>query len=784
MAKLVNRATGALEEVPDDAADIAIASGEFVVPVDGRVPVQSTTAEGTIGTVPVDAAGARVEQGLGVPSNAAAEQAFFEQEYGDRQGAAGAYGVLRGASLGLSDAILPALGIASEEELRQTGAQNPGASLAGELAGAVGGAFIGAAPAGLASRAGARVAERAGGGVLGAAAGGAAEGALYGAGQGVSKVSLAEDPMSAEAAIAEIGTSALLGGAIGGVAGAGAGLLDEAITAGKNAAGRVARAADEAAPVVDDVAKVADDAIPAAAPSEARKALDSLDAPPAWATKADDVAAKPAAAAEAAGDVARKAEPADFAKFRTDYEQLDQWSAQMIRRAERKAYANDEAVQAAVADLRAARKASNDMVPARRAYEVEAAGAQGRKAPYDWDKVDDAALTGIHGRADFESTLAAHEEALANLKTAFGDKFDKFQVTRLPKAPAGPADDAVVAAAQGGGLPGLKSLDELPPPAQAAVKETIAAKEAEGFGLKDLAAGVAGDWVLDTLTGGAAGMGGMLGGMLGRRLLGRLTRGSLGALKGSVRQSAAAATQKAAKVAEAVLGKASKATTRTAPLAVLAAARFADSDAKQPKTLADAYHARSKEIAMAQANPMATRQRLHDGLAGFWAADPLLADKMESLAQARIDFLAAKMPKNPGVGSLLTKSRYTPSDQAIARWGRYVEAAENPMSVLDSLADGTMTKEGVETLQTLYPAMYSAVKLEILKQAPKLEASLPYDREVMLSAFMGVPVNGLMQPQSIALLQSTFAPTEQEQPPPGRPASPPPPTYAQSRAGA
>lgn len=774
MAQLLNRASGALEEVPDDAADIAIASGEFVVPVEGRVPITSTTPDARVGTVPIESAPARVGQGLAVPSEEAAKQAFFEQEYGDRQGAAGGYGVLRGLSLGLSDAILPALDIASEEELRQTQAQNPGASLGGEIVGAVGGALIGGTPAGLASRAGARAGEAVGGRVLGSAVAGAVEGGLYGAGQGVTKVSLAEDPMSAEAAIAEIGSSALLGGVIGGVIGGGAGLFDEALQVGKRAAGRAAGELDDAASKVDDVAQLADDAIPAVPRpgDKARAALDSLDTP----------GVKPG---QLADDAVRQAAPEDFGKFRTDYEQLDQYSAQMLRRAERKQYAADEGVQAAAAELRAARQGSNDLIPARRSYEVEAGGAQGRKAPYDWEKVDDAALGGIHARPDFEATLGAHEEALAKLKTAFGDKFEPFKVTRLPAKAAAPADDAVVAAAQGGGLPGLKSLDELPPEAAKAVKDTVAAKAAEGFGMKDLAAGVAGDWILDTLTGGAAGIGGMLGGVIGRRLLGRLTRGSFGALKGSVRESAAAATAKAAKVAETVLGKASKATSRAAPLAVLAGARFFEGEDSKPKNLQEAYKARSREIAMAQANPEGTRQRIHDSLAGFWAADPHLADKMEKLANDRVAFLASKMPKNPGVGSLLTKDRYAPSDQDVARWARYVEAAENPMSVLDSLADGTMTREGVETLQTLYPAMYSAVKLQILQQAPQLEAALPYDREVMLSAFMGVPVNSLMKPQSIAMLQSTFAPTEEEQPPPpAKPVSPPAPTYAQSRGGA
>lgn len=132
--------------------------------------------------------------------------------------AAGLFGVARGASLGLSDAVVAGVGgedtVRDVRELREA---HPYASLGGEIVGAL-------LPGG-----GGSLAARAGEGVAGRIAGegalrsvgrkfvsGAVEGGIQGLGTGVSELALSDDPLTVERIASTLSTGALLGGGIGG----------------------------------------------------------------------------------------------------------------------------------------------------------------------------------------------------------------------------------------------------------------------------------------------------------------------------------------------------------------------------------------------------------------------------------------------------------------------------------------------------------------------------------------------------------------------------------------
>lgn len=145
---------------------------------------------------------------------------------------AAAAGLLRGATLGLSDVALTQAD-GSAEYLKGIREYNPLTSGVGELAGALvtaipsgGNSLLARMPAGIAARAGmgATKAIQSGGGALrsigGHAVGGAIEGAAQGAGSYVSDVALGDKNLSAEAFLGSMGEGALWGGAIGGGFGA------------------------------------------------------------------------------------------------------------------------------------------------------------------------------------------------------------------------------------------------------------------------------------------------------------------------------------------------------------------------------------------------------------------------------------------------------------------------------------------------------------------------------------------------------------------------------------
>jgi len=141
---------------------------------------------------------------------------------------AGAAGLLRGATLGLSDVAYRALDPERAAfELSNLKKYNPGASLAGELAGSVAGMFVPGAPVAAVTKMGAGVGRATqaalGGGALakigGATARGIAEGAAFGLGGGVSEIATARElpsPDDAAAILARhMGAGAAFGGGLG-----------------------------------------------------------------------------------------------------------------------------------------------------------------------------------------------------------------------------------------------------------------------------------------------------------------------------------------------------------------------------------------------------------------------------------------------------------------------------------------------------------------------------------------------------------------------------------------
>lgn len=191
-----------------------------------------------------------------------------EEEFGDRPIAAVVAGAARGLSLGISD-LVAAESPAARRTLQGLRERNPGASLAGEVAGAVAPAFAtggtslaargaAAAPASLVARGslaleqgvtralgrtaaegfGARVAQRA----TAEAAAGAFEGAAFGVGEVISENALSDRDLTAEALLAGAADGALLGtlggAAIGGGLGAAGSLFGRtrALTSGPRGA--------------------------------------------------------------------------------------------------------------------------------------------------------------------------------------------------------------------------------------------------------------------------------------------------------------------------------------------------------------------------------------------------------------------------------------------------------------------------------------------------------------------------------------------------------------------
>lgn len=236
--------------VPDEQIQAAVASGKAFVEQGASLNMLDEAG------VPVKIAAENVEHALAAgyqvedSASASARQSRREHTTAGQMALAGAEGLARGATVGLSDAALVrTLGESYRQGAQARQQENRLVAGAGEVVGAVGGALatgglsgaVGAparvvASAGRAAEAGVAGLLGQGTGVLGRAGAraaslgvaGAVEGSMYGAGQAVSRAALDDTQLSAEKVVASMGEGAVLGGlggavlggAIGGVSGA------------------------------------------------------------------------------------------------------------------------------------------------------------------------------------------------------------------------------------------------------------------------------------------------------------------------------------------------------------------------------------------------------------------------------------------------------------------------------------------------------------------------------------------------------------------------------------
>jgi hypothetical protein len=177
----------------------------------------------------------------------------------------------------------------------------------------------------------------------------------------------------------------------------------------------------------------------------------------------------------------------------------------------------------------------------------------------------------------------------------------------------------------------------------------------------------------------------------------------------------------------------------------------------------DDYKARIEEIAALTSNPSLLADRLAQNTeaVGNYSPDTQMALQAQAIRAA--DFLASKAPKQPGVGTDIfgNEKPWKPSDTELSKFNRYVRAADEPMSVLGDLKNGTLTREAVETLETLYPSILNEMKSQAIALGAKKK--LPYSKQLQLALLLNQPVSYSMQPEVILRMQQMPSAEAQEQ---------------------
>lgn len=86
------------------------------------------------------------------------------------------------------------------------------------------------------------------------------------------------------------------------------------------------------------------------------------------------------------------------------------------------------------------------------------------------------------------------------------------------------------------------------------------------------------------------------------------------------------------------------------------------------------------------------------------------------------------------------------------QYNRALDIAQQPLVVLQSLKDGTLTSHDVVAMQNMYPGLYEGLKQKLMNEIVEVRSrdeSIPYKTKLGLSLFMAQPLDSTMSPLGI-----------------------------------
>lgn len=147
----------------------------------------------------------------------------------------------------------------------------------------------------------------------------------------------------------------------------------------------------------------------------------------------------------------------------------------------------------------------------------------------------------------------------------------------------------------------------------------------------------------------------------------------------------------------------------------------------------------------------------------FHALQPMMgfpgdvAVKLHQQVMRGIQYLAAMIPKDPGIHIMPSGSKWVPSHQDAVEFAHRYEAVMKPMQAIQRAVAGQGHPAATEALWTVWPALMTELATEaahVASQNPRMT----YEKGSVLSALYRTPMTGLQTPQVAVTLQGLFLP--------------------------
>ncbi len=153
--------------------------------------------------------------------------------------------------------------------------------------------------------------------------------------------------------------------------------------------------------------------------------------------------------------------------------------------------------------------------------------------------------------------------------------------------------------------------------------------------------------------------------------------------------------------------------------------------------------------------------RVQAATGGIERDQPQLAAAMQDRVVGDVQYLQSKMPSAMSrAGTSMTseaeKPRYTRSD--MSRFVRTVAALDDPVSVMEQVADGKVDREAIDALKERRPRIYQSIRERVMMYTATAKETLPYDKRISLGLAFDFPSDASMAPANMQAIQASFIP--------------------------
>lgn len=135
---------------------------------------------------------------------------------------------------------------------------------------------------------------------------------------------------------------------------------------------------------------------------------------------------------------------------------------------------------------------------------------------------------------------------------------------------------------------------------------------------------------------------------------------------------------------------------------------------------------------------------------------PIISGMASQNMVTAVQYLNTHMPKPPRMASpFAPKVKWKPSSYQLKAFEEKFEAIADPFSVIDHLENGTLTRNHMEAIKTVYPALHGIIQSRVYDAVSQGDLDLGYTDRLKLSLLMDMPLDQSMS--QIARHQQTFA---------------------------